>query len=66
MKIQIEMLTTKPAHQVRKANALTIGKVAKGKTMRIIKESSLSHMEKHDTGLISASRNMFSSYKNTN
>jgi len=29
--------------------------------MRIIKESSLSHMEKHDTGLISASRNMFSS-----
>lgn len=34
MKIQIEMLTTKPAHQVRKANALTIGKVAKEKVFR--------------------------------
>lgn len=34
MKIQIEMLTTKPAYQVRKANALTIGKVAKEKVFR--------------------------------
>ena len=36
--------------------------------MRIIKEAglsrTLSHMEKHDTGLISASRNMFSSKDN--